>query len=83
MHLGSVQGEHPEAVNFPKVADGGYLASDPQGGTARSDAFLVLQWPLMLKRETAGELGCPTKKIKGYPKDTPTKIAYTKKWRPW
>ena len=60
MQLGSVQEEHPDEVNSSKVADGGYLSSDPQGGTVRADVFLVLQWPLMLKRETAVELDCPT-----------------------
>ena len=55
VHLGRVQGAHSEGMNTPKVAVGGYLSGDPQGGTARSDAFLVLQLPLMLKRETAGE----------------------------
>ena len=74
VHLGRVQEVHSEAMNISKVADGGYLSSDPQGGTARSDAFLVLQWPLMLKSETAVEFECPTHKTKDDPKDVPTTI---------
>ena len=71
VHLGRVQEVHSEAMDISKVADGGYLSSDPQGGTARADAFLVLQWPLMIKRETAVELECPTQKTKDDQTDVP------------
>ena len=80
VQLGSVQEEHPEEVNSSKVADGGYLSSDPQCGTARAGAFLVLQWPLMLKSETAVEFECPTQKTKDDPKDVPNTMYNTKKY---
>ena len=46
----SVQGKHSAGVNFSKVVPRDYLVDDLQCGTIHSDAFLLLQLPLMQKR---------------------------------
>ena len=55
----SVQGEHPEALNSPKMVPRDYLVGDHSRGVVDSEARLVWQFPHMFKSETAKPLMRP------------------------